>query len=244
MPPDADPEPDSAHWARVAADWIAWARRPGHDAFWYYRPALARVIGLGRGPALDVGCGEGRVSRLLRELGHRVTAADAVPAMVEAARAADSADAYSVAPASAMPFANGAFELVVAYNLLMDVDDLTGTLAELRRVLRDRGRLVVSLVHPLRDRGGFRDGRFAVDGDWFATERFADREERDGLAVDFAGWMRPLPEYVAMLVGAGFAVTALHEPRPEPAPGTGALPDRLGDALRVPIFLWIEAVPR
>ena len=79
-------DPDRAHWSRVAAAWVAWARRPGHDEFWYYRAGLADLIGRGDGEALDVGCGEGRVSRLLGELGYRVTATDAVPEMVAAAR--------------------------------------------------------------------------------------------------------------------------------------------------------------
>ena len=87
------PLSDRRHWSRAARDWIEWARRPGHDAFWSYRKRLAELIGPGRGEALDVGCGEGRVSRLLRELGWRVTAADAVEEMVAAAREAGSAHA-------------------------------------------------------------------------------------------------------------------------------------------------------
>ena len=35
---------DRAHWARVAAEWTAWARAPGHDAFWSYRSALASFV--------------------------------------------------------------------------------------------------------------------------------------------------------------------------------------------------------
>ena len=60
---------DRQHWSRVAADWVAWARAPDHDAFWAYRAALAAFIGRGQGAALDVGCGEGRVARELRALG-------------------------------------------------------------------------------------------------------------------------------------------------------------------------------
>ena len=65
---------DHEHWARIAAEWIAWARAPNHDSFWAYRTSLIDFIGRGEGDALDVGCGEGRVSRVLRECGYRVTA--------------------------------------------------------------------------------------------------------------------------------------------------------------------------
>jgi SAM-dependent methyltransferase len=239
----ADPS-DQAHWSRVARDWIEWARRPGHDVFWHYRAGLASLIGPGTDEAIDVGCGEGRVSRLLRQLGYRVTATDAVAEMVEAAREAGSADAYAVAPATALPFEDGRFGLVAAYNMLMDVDDLAATVAEARRVLRPGGRMIVSIVHPLRDRGSFAGddagAPFAVDADWFATRHFSGREERDGLAMDFAGWSRPLEAYVAALAGAGLAITGLREPRPDPGP----LPARLEQARRLPIFLWLVAEPR
>ena len=121
---------DKAHWTRVAAEWIAWARSPGHDAFWAYRRALGRFIGAGSGQALDIGCGEGRVSRELKALGYRVTASDAVAAMVEAARQAGSADGYAVADAKDLPFESGQFGLVMAYNVLMDVEDVPATLKE------------------------------------------------------------------------------------------------------------------
>src|SRR5262245_18964182 len=112
----SDARQDREHWARVAADWIAWARAPNHDAFWAFRGALADFIGRGEGEALDVGCGEGRVSRLLQESGYRVTAAHPVPAFVSPAAEASSADRYEVAAATALPFRDRSFDLAVAYN--------------------------------------------------------------------------------------------------------------------------------
>ena len=79
-------EEDREHWSRVAGEWTAWARTPNHDAFWVYRGSLAAFIGGGVGEALEVGCGEGRVSRELIALGYRVTATDAVGRMVERSR--------------------------------------------------------------------------------------------------------------------------------------------------------------
>lgn len=75
---------DRGHWSRVASDWIEWARAPDHDAFWAYRDQLLAYIGQGEGEALDIGCGEGRVSRLLKECGYRVVAADPVERFVAA----------------------------------------------------------------------------------------------------------------------------------------------------------------
>ena len=46
---------------------------------------------------LDVGCGEGRVSRLLKECGYQVMAIDPVEQLVSAAKQVGSADTYRIA---------------------------------------------------------------------------------------------------------------------------------------------------
>src|SRR5882672_11419671 len=114
---------DHEHWTRVAKEWTAWARSPNHDAFWAFRQSLISFLGKGAGLTLDVGCGEGRVSRELTALGYQVTAVDAVAELVEAAKDASSAHEYVVADAADLPFEDGRFSLVVAYNMLMDVED-------------------------------------------------------------------------------------------------------------------------
>jgi SAM-dependent methyltransferase len=83
---------------------------------------LLAFIGQGAGDALDVGCGEGRVSRVLKECGYRVTAVDPVEKLISAAEQARSADAYRIAAAADLPFENCSFDLAVAYNVLMDIE--------------------------------------------------------------------------------------------------------------------------
>jgi 2-polyprenyl-3-methyl-5-hydroxy-6-metoxy-1,4-benzoquinol methylase len=78
------------HWSEVAEEWVPWARWPNHDAFWAYRASLAAFIGCGNGKALDVGCGEGRISRELTGCGFQVTAVDPVSRLVGAAIEAQS----------------------------------------------------------------------------------------------------------------------------------------------------------
>jgi len=126
---------DRRHWTRFAAEWIDWARTPGHDAFWSYRRSLIEFIGRGEGDALDVGCGEGRVSRELSALGYRVTALDVAERLVDAAAEARSAQAYVVADAASLPFEDRRFKLITAYNVLMDLEDVTAAVKEMSRVL-------------------------------------------------------------------------------------------------------------
>ncbi|QCI67396.1 class I SAM-dependent methyltransferase [Phreatobacter stygius] len=232
---------DRAHWARVAAQWTAWARAPGHDAFWAYRDALLAFIGRGEARALEVGCGEGRVSRTLKELGYHVTATDAVAELVDAAAAARSADRYAVAPAASLPFEDGSFDLIVAYNVLMDVEDVPAALVEISRVLAPGGEVVISLVHPFCDRGRFAgpepDAPFVVEGSYFGRERFEGSEERGGLTMEFAGWSQPLEAYAEALTRAGLAITGLREPVPQ----VTADDDSRQKWTRLPLFLWLKA---
>ncbi len=227
---------DQKHWAEIAEEWITWARAPGHDAFWSYAEVFRAFVGIGNGEALDVGCGEGRVSRLLKELGYRVTAADPVARFIEAARDLNSADRYEVAAAAALPFKDQSFDLVVAYNMLMDVEDVPAAVKEIRRVLKPSGTLVISIVHPFSDRGSFAgpgpDAPFVVSGSYFGRDRFEGMEERDGLKMHFAGWSQPLEAYMAAIAGAGLAVTQIKEPVPDSTRQRWR---------RIPLFLWLKA---
>jgi SAM-dependent methyltransferase len=234
---------DHERWSRVAAEWIAWARTPNHDAFWAYRSSLLSFIGRNEGEALDVGCGEGRVSQVLKACGYRVTATDPVAAFITAAEQAGSADDYKVATVANLPFADNTFDLAIAYNVLMDVDDVPAALREIRRVLRSSGTLIVSIVHPFTDRGRFAesgpDAPFVLHGSYFGRERFEGVEERNGLQMHFAGWSQPLEYYMAALESAGLAVSALREPVPDASDAW----THMEQWSKVPLFLWLKARP-
>jgi 2-polyprenyl-3-methyl-5-hydroxy-6-metoxy-1,4-benzoquinol methylase len=95
---------------------------------WAYQDALPAFVGRGEGEALDVGCGEGRVSRALTACGYRVTASDPVQERLNAARKVQSAEDYAIESGSDLPFEDARFDLVMAYNVLMDVEDVSATL--------------------------------------------------------------------------------------------------------------------
>jgi 2-polyprenyl-3-methyl-5-hydroxy-6-metoxy-1,4-benzoquinol methylase len=81
-------------WEDQAENWLAWARTPGHDAYWYYRDAFFPLVPAPGRRTLEVGCGEGRVMRDLAARGHRVTGIDRSPALLGHASAAHPGGQY------------------------------------------------------------------------------------------------------------------------------------------------------
>jgi ubiquinone/menaquinone biosynthesis C-methylase UbiE len=203
-------------WERNAGDWIRWVRQPGHDSYWrFHRQAFLRVVPPAGRLTLDVGCGEGRVTRDLKELGHRVVGVDASERMVAAARELDPRGDYVVADAAALPFPEGQADVAVAFMSLMDVDDMPGSVAELARVLEPGGRLVLAVVHPINsahevDREHPED-RLVLVEDYFDRRRYTDELERDGLRMTFESRHWTLQDYSEALAEAGFKVEALRE---------------------------------
>jgi SAM-dependent methyltransferase len=204
-----------------AENWVRWARTPGHDGYWYYRDSFFEaIVPRASGLTLEVGCGEDRVARDLSQRAHRVVAVDSSRKLIRYAKEADPAGSYLLADAAALPFPAGAFELVVAYNSLMDVEDLEAAVHEAARVLSAEGRLCICVTHPLFDAGGFAsddgDAPFVIEGSYLAAREFHESVERSGLQITFHGYCYPLQDYARALEDAGFLIERLREPRPRP----------------------------
>lgn len=119
---------------------------------YYERPAMIGLAGDVNGRRiLDAGCGSGPLSAVLRERGAIVTGFESSPAMVELAerRLGEDATLLVADLSEPLPFADGAFDDVVVSLVLHYLEDWTAPLAELRRVLRPGGRLLLSVNHPI-----------------------------------------------------------------------------------------------
>ena len=225
----------SEAWERHAADWARWTRVPGHDVYherlnW---PAFRELVPRPGKRTLDLGCGEGRVGRMLHADGHRMVGIDSSPTLLGLAREAGGYEELVRGDAAGLPWEAGTFDLALAYMSLQDVDDLGAAVAELARVLEPGGRLCVAIVHPLNRPPA------ALD-DYFEEQRFADEFERDGLRMTFESIDRPLEAYSRALAGAGFLTEELREPRPGAA--VLASDPRLSKAAKRPYFLHMRCL--
>jgi len=186
------------------------------------------------------------VGRDLVGRGHRVVGVDASPTLIAAAADAQPEAPHVLGDAHRLPFADGSFDLVVAYNCLMDVDDMPGVVGEAARVLRSGGRLCASITHPLNLAGSFTarqaDAPFVITGSYLGPPRATEfRAERDGLTMTFRDRAYPLETWAVAFERAGLLIERVREPA-----SPDASVERFGSSdlrwRRVPMFLHLRAV--
>ena len=197
---------------------------------------------------LDLGAGEGQISRALRRHGPASTEVVALdPASAQVTEAARRGGGIRVVQgsASALPFAQGSFDAVLVCLVLEHVDDLDGTVAEVARVLEDSGRLVLLLNHPLLQTpgSGWIDDHVLDPPEqyWrlgdYLIEAESVEEVSAGVRVRFLH--RPLHRYVNALAGRGLFVRRMLEPAPPP--GFLARSESYAAARHIPRLLLLVA---
>ena len=166
---------------------------------------LSTLASLPKGQLLDVGCGEGWLSREAVQQGWSVTGIDASAALIERAREFPGAEFlvmdYADIPRCAR--LRRQFDCIVCnYSILGQ--DVHALLTSLRRLLQSRGSIVIQTVHP-----------------WTAC---GDQPYRDGWREEtFQGWpgqftasmpwfFRTLASWLSELSNAEFQVLTLVEP--------------------------------
>jgi len=197
-------------WSRVAADYEAHAGNVaeyGSAEYQRWVDALASVLPDPPGDVLDVAAGTGYVALAAASLGHRVTAIDLAPAMIDelvtSANACGLAVDARLGDAVAPDFSPTSFDAVTSRHLLWTLREPARAMANWRRLLRPGGRLV------------------AVDGFWFTQwddgdlpALFAEHYTADTRGeLPFMHLDGPEP-ILGMLAAAGFIDLAA-EPRPD-----------------------------
>ncbi|QEE27273.1 class I SAM-dependent methyltransferase [Terriglobus albidus] len=207
-------------WDRSAQAWIAdmgeqgdWGRRTFLD-----EAMLARVRAGGFRSALDVGCGEGRFCRRLQEMGIATTGIDPTEALLQHARLCDPAGSYLKAAAEQTPFADGAFDLVISYVSLVDIEAYEAAIAEMARVLAVGGRLLVANLTSFSTARAGNGWEYDLLGraKHFTIDRYLEsrgnKESWRGIKV--INWHRPLSDYMRAFLAQSLVLTHFDEPAP------------------------------
>jgi SAM-dependent methyltransferase len=177
------------------------------------------LAGLPPGSVLDAACGTGRHAVWLAARGHTVTGVDASPEMLARARAKLPEARFELGELTALPLPEASVDAALCALALVHVPDLRPALAELARVVRPGGRVVISDVHP-----------FLVALGWQA--QFKDEDGRTG----FVRLHRHLPsDYVAAALTVGLTVRGILEP---PLPPESAVTAAQGPIPEANALAW------
>ncbi len=173
------------------------------------RPACLALLGDVAGKrVLDAACGPGLYAEELVRLGAQVVGFDQSSRMVEICRSRVGQGEFRVHDLGDPLgwLADDSVDLALCALAMEYVDDRVSALAELRRVLRPGGALVLSRMHPtgdwLRQGGSYFDVR-TVEETWAG-----------GWQVRY--WLAPLEVTCEEIHAAGFVIERLTEPRPVP----------------------------
>jgi SAM-dependent methyltransferase len=183
-------------------------------------PIVAAELGA-RSHVLDVGTGEGQLARHL--LGHgvaRVTGIDPTANQLRVAVERGSAARYVRGDATRMPFADAAFDGVLACLVFEHIAEIDDALAEVARVLAPGGTFLFLLNHPLLQApdSGWVDDHILGEQYWrigpYLVESLEDEELAPGIRLPF--FHRPMSRYVNAMAANGLLIDCMLEPAPPP----------------------------
>src|SRR4051812_15293067 len=145
VPAPVRPRNDPRQYDDLVTEW--WAPRGGFAMLHWIAAARARLVPKAThvgATLLDVACGGGLLSPHVRQLGYRHVGVDLSPTAAPVAR--EHGVAVVRGDALRLPFADRAFDVVVAGEVLEHVADHEGAVTEACRVLRVGGTLVVDTI--------------------------------------------------------------------------------------------------
>ena len=212
-------------WDTIA-DWYAAQLSAGSAMHDFARDALLAALpqDLSRVRVVDLGCGEGIITRAVTGRGAIAIGVDPTARLVEHARSIEKAAPRGVTyavddGATLATLGDGSADWITAGLSLNNVPDLDAALRSIRRVLTPGGRLVFTIPHPCFEapHAGWADdgdgtsrrlvGDYFVEGFWRSANPSGVRRA--------GNQHRILSGYLMALVNHGFVIELVAEPQPD-----------------------------
>jgi len=172
---------------------------------------------------LDIGCGYGWHSNYAAEQGAGyVLGIDISEKMLAVAKEKSTAPSieYMKMAMEDMDFEEGAFDIAISSLALHYTPGFNGICRQVRKALTKGGSFVFSAEHPIFTAQGLQDWVYDAKGDpdHWPVDRYFEEGRRDTVFIGerVVKYHRTITTYVKTLLEAGFALTGLVEPMPEP----------------------------
>jgi 2-polyprenyl-3-methyl-5-hydroxy-6-metoxy-1,4-benzoquinol methylase len=196
-----------ASWFKNAAPWIVAIaeRQIASRNLITDRSIVDAVVSRGGKTVLDLGCGEGWLTRALVDRGMNVVGTDIIPAFIERASTMGAGE-FEVATYAEIAAGKLAkkFDVVVANFSLIGKESVEGLCRAMPSLLTDRGTFIVQTLHPTISSGDlpYIDGWRASSWDGFSDE-----------FTDPAPWyFRTLATWIELYTANGLSLIEICEP--------------------------------
>lgn len=229
-------------WNESADAWIAHIEEHGDFGRRYVLDPIMLPRALDAKPRtmLDVGCGEGRFCRMLSAHGVACTGADPTAPLIARARALDASGLYVEASGDLLPFEDSSFDLVVAYLSLIDMPEIAKPIAEMARVLRPGGTLLIANLNGFNTAGAESGWIRGFDGKikYYPVDHYLDERGfwTEWRGIRIVNHHRPLSAYMRELLSHRLQLRYFEEP----APIAGAPEPKATRYRRAPWFVIME----
>lgn len=198
---------------------------------------------------LDAGCGPGWLTGLLTNAGHRVKGCDISPQLIKKAKADFVNNDFQIADLTKkLPYPDSEFDCVVLSLSALDLTNQRAAYAEIRRVTKDKGRLIIVTVNPYY---GYPVGvwKRGIIGRLLRKKPalklrsyFGFKSKTDRSFIwnkNLTSYFYTLPEQISLLLDLGFGLKRIRDIGSEADDKKYSLRYRLH---RFPIFVMLEFV--
>ncbi len=224
-------------WQANASAWRSYIEKNtdrNHDEI--ILPALDSLLGDVRGKKiLDVGCGEGSVSRFFARKHAIVTGIDFSQNMIDIARDIEPELDIEYKTVSAFDITDhyniGSFDICIANMALFCFSDISSPIEQISNVLKKNGVFILSILHPCFNlriydtssnvvKGNYYNNN-SMHNDWDENSYFRTMQHYRKIHKDFPSetvvYRRMLEEYFSTLRKFNFLVSDFCEPAPNAA---------------------------
>jgi ubiquinone/menaquinone biosynthesis C-methylase UbiE len=207
-------------WDKRADEWSRYVEKEDPNRVFVSDPVLWNMLQDINGLiVLDLGCGEGYLSRKLARKGAHVIAVDISEKMIAIAKekTKDECIDYRVETSSLLKSVPAeSVDRVVSNYVLMDVPDLEGTVQEIYRVLKPKGEAVLIFSHPCFPMYAIeRSPGLVINYGWkkpYFTDHVMKMPRWSSFSEGFTMFHRPLSKYWKTFQKAGFEIAGFEEP--------------------------------
>ena len=236
-------------WNNLGEEWFELAQT-GESRIHFIMPKMLEYIGNVDGlKILDLGCGEGGYSRELAKRNAKVVAVDCSEKAIKYSMKLAKEEALDIKhyirnSNDLYEINDNEFDIVLCSMMLMDCEDLEGTLSEVVRVLKPNGKLYASVLHPCFDgnhekgigRQGVGIDRQVVVMNYFEPKQWEAPLYKGKTPVLWRH--RTLEEYIKAFIKAGLSIVDINEPRATDE--QAKISTGIAWLQKIPLFLYWE----